>query len=62
MHFDLTVSLGNLVTIGALLIAIIRWDRKLARYDVEHEMLIGWYCKSHNMRVRDLPTRSHQGG
>ncbi len=62
MHFDLTVSLGNIVTLGTLLWAIVRTDRRLSRYDIEHETLMSWYCKAHNFKLRDLPTRSRDRG
>lgn len=62
MHFDLSISVGNIITLGTILWAIIRTDRRIGRYDVEHETLMAWYCKAHNIRLRDIPTRSRDRG
>ena len=61
MHFDLSFTLGNVVTISTLMglgAILLRVDRTLRRFAVEHEMLIADYCKREGIRVRDLPTRS----
>lgn len=60
MHVDLTVTLGNIVTAGAVLGAIIRFEmvaRTIHKFLVEHEMLIGDYAKRNGIKVSDLPTR-----
>lgn len=62
MHFDPTISLGNVLTIAAILAAIIRTDRQFYKHriqhGIEHEMLISWYCRTTGIQPSDLPTRS----
>lgn len=58
MHFDFTVTLGNLITVVALIGAIWRAERLLQWFLVEHEILIKDYCERHGVEVKDLPTRS----
>jgi hypothetical protein len=58
MHFDLTVSLGNIIAIGTIVAAFLTIDRRLTHYSVEHEMLMGWYCREHGITPDELPTRS----
>ena len=58
MHFDATVTLGNLLTLIILLGWAFRLDRLLSKYLVEHEILINWYCESHGISPKDLPTRT----
>jgi hypothetical protein len=58
MHFDPTISLGSIVTLGIILISLFRIDRKLSRYDIEHEILMTWYCRIHEIRLDELPTRT----
>lgn len=57
MHFDFTISLGNILTIAAILGLIWRVDRVVAKFLIEHEMLMGWYCKEHDIKLQDIPTR-----
>lgn len=64
MHlvFDPTISLGNLltlvITLTAVFAALTRIDRQLAKFLIEHEILIGEYCKLHGIKAHDLPTRA----
>lgn len=58
MHFDLTISLGNIVTVAFIMGMIWRIERAYNLYSVEHEMLIADYCARHEIHVRDLPTRT----
>lgn len=60
MHFDFTVSLGNVVAIGTVIAAFLAIDRRLNKRLVEHEMLVSWYCREHGMIPAELPTRSNQ--
>lgn len=57
MHFDLTISLGNVLAIGMVFIGLFRMDRLAAKFLVEHEILIADYCKRVGIEVKDLPTR-----
>ena len=57
MRFDLTISLGNILTVLALLGVIWRVDNVLRKFIIEHEILMGWYCKYHNISLQDVPTR-----
>lgn len=57
MHFDFTISLGNLLTIGLVVIVLFRIDRLAAKFLVEHEILIADYCKRIGIEIEDMPTR-----
>jgi len=64
MHFDFTFTVGNIVTIGALVGAIIRVEYSIGRigsfvqqFMMEHEMLIRDYCKRNNIELDELVTR-----
>jgi len=61
MRFDLTISLGNVLTVvsvvGAVVIGVFRVNRLLNWFLVEHEMLIKDYADRTNIKVADLPTR-----
>ena len=56
------VFLGSLPTLCMLMVWMVRLDRKLARFFVEHEILMAWYCKANDIRPEDLPTRSKSFG
>lgn len=60
MHFDLTITLGNLMTLVALLAVAFRIERAYNLYAIEHEMLMTDYCEQRGIRLRDLPTRSRE--
>jgi hypothetical protein len=57
MHFDFTVSFGNIVTLCLVGIGLFRMDRLAAKFLVEHEILIADYCKRLGIEVKDMPTR-----
>ena len=57
MHLDLTISLGNILTVLALLGVIWRVDNILRKFIIEHEILMSWYCKAHNITLQEVPTR-----
>ena len=60
MHFDFTVTIGNIISIGAVLGAVWRieiWLRKLDWMLMEHEILVREYCKRNDIKIQDLPTR-----
>ena len=64
MHIDYTFTVGNLVTIAAVVGAIIRieviFERTtgvIRKFMMEHEMLVREYCKRNNIDIDDLPTR-----
>lgn len=58
MHFDFTITLQGLVTLGLVVGGFFRIERKLMWFLVEHEILIGEYLKRNNMKLTDLPTRA----
>jgi hypothetical protein len=60
MHIDFNISVGNIVTIIAVLGAIWRIERLSGKYLIEHEILIHDFCVRNNMKIGDLPTRSKQ--
>jgi len=57
MHFDLTITLGQLSIF--LAIVGVGWGiaRKLSVYQIEHEMLMQKYCNELGIDLNDLPTR-----
>jgi hypothetical protein len=57
MHFDFTISLGNLLTLFIVGAALFRMDRLAAKFLVEHEILISDYCDRLGIKVENLPTR-----
>ena len=57
MHFDFTISLGNLITMFLIAAALFRMDRLAAKFLVEHEILIADYCKRIGIEIEDMPTR-----
>lgn len=57
MHFDFTISLGNLVTLAMLGFGLFRMDRLAAKFLVEHEILIADYCSRMGIKVENMPTR-----
>lgn len=61
MHLDFTISLGNIVTVLVVFGGIIRIERMLRYFLIEHEILIEWYCKVHDIDRKSLPTRSRLG-
>lgn len=44
MHFDFTISIGNLITLGFVGLGMFRMDRLASKFLVEHEILISDYC------------------
>ena len=61
MHFSLTITFGNVVTIITLIGVLVRVDYRInkwvARFSMEHEILVRDYCERHNIKLSDLPTR-----
>lgn len=57
MHFDFTISLGQVATIATLLGVGWRLDRQMLKYMFEHEMLITEYCEQKGIEITSLPTR-----
>jgi hypothetical protein len=57
MHFDFTISFGNLITMGFVAVGLLRMDRLAAKFLIEHEILIADYCSRMNIKAEDLPTR-----
>lgn len=54
------VLLGNVPLLIAFAAYALRIDRLLTKFLIEHEMLMGWYCKEHGIEPDDLPTRSRR--
>ena len=61
-HIGNTISVGDLLMIltvlGGLLGALRRFEKVMAFFRIEHEILINDYCQRHNMEPSELPTRS----
>ena len=61
MHFDLTISLGNILTIIGCGLMWLRKERRMERlvekFLIEHEILIADYCKRMGIDASELPTR-----
>jgi len=58
MHFDLTISLGTVIGVGTILLALWRLERKYGDHLIEHEILLNWYCRQNGLRMDEIPTRS----
>ena len=58
MHFDFTISIGNIVTICVAAGAVWRMEGLLRWFMVEHEILIQDYCKRVGIEIKELPTRT----
>lgn len=61
MHFDFTISLGQMVTLGVVTLATFRLESLISRFGIEHEILIRDYCERKGIRLGDLPTRFRRG-
>ena len=57
MHFDFTISLGQIATIATLIGIGWRLDRQMLKYLFEHEMLMQDYCERNNIELHTIPTR-----
>lgn len=60
MHFDFTVTLGNIFTALAIVGAIIRFEHfahKIHVFLIEHEILMVDYAKRNGIKLSDFPTR-----
>lgn len=49
---------GQVTIVGTIIGACIFAVRKFDRFGMEHEMLIDWYCKTHDIRKEELVTRA----
>jgi hypothetical protein len=61
-HFDFTITLGNLATMFAVVVAVVRIEIVTTRLLMEHEILIRDYCKRNSIEIKDLPTRLNVSG
>ena len=58
--------LYGLVSIAFIVVAFLwrilktlgKTNRIMEKFMIEHEMLIQWYCKEHNIGLEDLATRT----
>lgn len=57
MHFDFTITLGQVMLLLGLLGMGWRADRVLSRYLYEHEMLMQDFCDRTGVDINKLPTR-----
>jgi hypothetical protein len=67
MHFDLTISLGSILTFGSIMVLAVTLAvnmktlvRKMDIFLVEHEILIADYCKRTGTSPSELPTRARR--
>lgn len=57
MHFDFTVTLGQVVVLVSFLGILLRIESFFRLLIFEHELLIEDYCERKGKKVSDLPTR-----
>ena len=57
IHFDWTISIGQVVVFLTMVGAIIRVDSMLKFFAIEHEILIDDHCERKGVKKEDLPTR-----
>lgn len=57
MHWTMDISIGNVITLVGVAIALFRMDRIASKFLIEHEILISDYCKRIGIEVKDMPTR-----
>jgi hypothetical protein len=61
MHWDFTISFGNILTMITFVFFLIGLNYKVQKwldhFSIEHEILIRDYCERHDLKVTDLPTR-----
>ena len=57
MHFDLSISLGQILTFVSVVGVGWRIDRVLMKYLFEHDLLLIDYCERKNIELGSLPTR-----
>jgi len=57
MHFDFTISLGQVVVIITLLGFFLRMDSFIRMILLEHDLLIEDYCERKGKKISELPTR-----
>jgi hypothetical protein len=62
MHFDMTISLGQIAVIVTLVGVAVGAVRRMDWYMVEHEILMQDYCERRRVKVKDLPTRQKLWG
>jgi len=53
-----SIIVGSAPGVAAVLVFLMRLQRKLDVYLVEHEMLMSEYAKNKGIEIEDLPTRS----
>jgi hypothetical protein len=59
MHFDFTITLQGILTIGVVIAGFVRIERKMIWFLIEHEILIDdWQTRNPNAK---LPTRARHG-
>ena len=51
-------ALGSIPAILAVGAFMLRLDRRLNTFMIEHELLMGWYSEKENKPLASLPTRS----
>ena len=57
MKFELTISLGQVITLLTILGMGWRIDRVMMKYLFEHDLLILDYCERKGISITALPTR-----
>lgn len=54
------IVIGSIPAAFGVMVFLLRMDRRLQTFLIEHEMLIGDYAKRNGVKVEHLPTRSRQ--
>jgi hypothetical protein len=62
VHFDFSISAGQIGLLLTLITLIWRIEVFSSWLLFEHELLIIWYCKEHNIDPKDLITRKMKKG
>ena len=57
MHFEFTITIGDILMVASVVIWAIRIDRLLTKLLIEHDTLLLDYCGRSGIDITDLPTR-----
>jgi hypothetical protein len=61
VHFDWTIGVGNIIAFLACLLSVLalwrRIETLLAKFMIEHELLVRDYCQRKGIALEDIPTR-----